>query len=115
MADWLADSVNRRVTYHRTARLAAQDILERGVDLSKSRLGAYGQGFYTVTDPSGLPGDVDLRVAVRLRHPLVGHADEVVRQVDDVLMQLYGRPVRLTMEAAQQVRKAFTEQGYARL
>ena len=55
---WLADSVNQRVTHHRTTRAAAQDILERGVDISRSRIAAYGQGFYTTTDVRELAGDV---------------------------------------------------------
>jgi hypothetical protein len=49
VAAWLADSVNKVVTYHRTTREGAQDIIDRGVDVSRSRIGAYGQGFYTTT------------------------------------------------------------------
>ena len=70
---WLADSAVRVVTYHRTTRWAARSILERGVDMQLSRIGAYGQGFYTSTRTPGEElGDVTLPVAIRLQRPLIG-------------------------------------------
>lgn len=70
---WLADSAVRVVTYHRTSALGARSILERGVDIERSQIGAYGQGFYTATVP--LDEDLfgtTLAVAIRLERPLCG-------------------------------------------
>src|SRR5919202_1323840 len=76
---WLADSVNRQVTYHRTTREAALDTLEHGVDIGRSRIGAFGQGFYTVAvRPTDLQrGEAAVPVVIRLRRPFVGDHEEV--------------------------------------
>ena len=109
---WLADSVNRAVTYHRTLCSAATDILEHGIHISRSRVGAYGQGFYTASDVSQRPGDVDLAVAVRLRHPLVGHADDIDIEIDALVRRLAGTRGRLTPTVAAQVRQVLLAEGY---
>jgi hypothetical protein len=109
---WLADSVNRRVTYHRTTRIAAQDIFEAGIDISKSRIGAYGQGFYTATDPSAFPGDTLLAVAVRTRHPLAGDAQSIGAQVDALAWALGARDGRLTPEVAAGIRREIVRRGH---
>ena len=110
VGEWLADSAVKSVTYHRTTRQAADDIIEHGVDLSKSWRGAYGAGFYTATSTEGLPGDIDVPVAVRLRNPLQGHAGEIGARLDVLTRQLgYGA---MTPRAAAAVRRHLVESGY---
>ena len=58
VADWLIDSVNGRVTYHNTSPAAAAVIMQQGVDISRSQIGAYGQGFCTSTEPDDFYGIV---------------------------------------------------------
>jgi hypothetical protein len=109
---WLADSVNQRVTYHRTTHAAAQNILERGVDISRSRIAAYGQGFYTATDVRELAGDADLAVAVRTRHPLVGHVDDMIPYFTDLVDLLTGGRGALTQAVAARIRQTLLDLGY---
>ena len=112
VAAWLADSANKLVTYHRTTREAAADILDRGVDVSRSRIGSYGQGFYTATDVSQRPGDADLQVAVWLLHPLIGDAVDVDAEIDQVVRRLAGPRGRLTLLMAARVRQVLLAEGY---
>ncbi len=112
VAAWLADSVNKRVTHHRTTHADAQDILERGVEIARSRIGAYGQGFYTVTDPSAFPGDTTLALAVRTRRPLVGDEDVVGRRVDAIVEQVPGARGRITTRVAARIRVELLRSGY---
>jgi hypothetical protein len=109
---WLADSVNKVVTYHRTTSAAAQDILEHGVESSRSRIGAYGQGFYTATSPVGQFGDTNLRVAVRTGSPLLGEIADIERVVDPLVFRLSGGTGRLTVPVASALRREFQELGY---
>src|SRR2546429_9869025 len=66
VAGWLAGSRVRTVTYHRTDALSARAILERGVDVTRTQIASYGQGFYTSTVAEALYGDVEIVVAIRL-------------------------------------------------
>jgi hypothetical protein len=109
---WLVDSVNKVVTYHRTLRAAAAHIVEEGIDLSRSRIGAYGQGFYTATDVSERPGEVDVTVAVRLPRPLEADALELDARIDAVVRQLAGPRGGLTPEVAALVRRVLLAEGY---
>jgi hypothetical protein len=109
---WLADSVNKQVTYHRTTRALVQDILEHGVDISRSRIAAYGQGFYTATDVSQFAGDADLAVAVRTRHPLVGYVDDMIPWFSDLVDLLTGGRGTLTPAVAARIRQELLDLGY---
>ena len=81
---WLADSANTRATYYRTTREAAQDIVEHGVDIAKSRIAAYGQGFYTATEADAFDGEAELLVAIKTRNPLLGGIDQIEELVDEM-------------------------------
>jgi hypothetical protein len=110
---WLADSVVRVVTYHRTTILAARWILERGVDINRSRIGAYGQGFYTMTAPPGEElGDITLTAAIRLRRPLIGSLDEIAARVDELVYQRYGTLRPITPVVAATIRRQFIRLEY---
>lgn len=70
--DWLADSVVKTVTHHRTSWSNARDILEQGVRLElASADAAWGQGFYSSTLDTPEYGEAVVRVAVKLTRPLV--------------------------------------------
>jgi hypothetical protein len=110
---WLADSTVRAVTYHRTTVLGARSILERGVDIARSRVGAYGQGFYTASAPIDDDlYDLTLAVAVRLLHPLRGSPEEVEAHVDRLILERYGALRPITPEVAAAVRRDFIRLGY---
>ena len=108
---WLADSVNQQVTYHRTTRLAAQDILDHGVDVSRSRIGAYGQGFYTATDPEAFPGDTLVGVAIRTRRPLVGDEPDIADESDE-LGRRFAPGGHITPAVAASIRQELLRLGY---
>ena len=42
--------MNPKFLYHGTDRKSADDIIKRGIDMSKSEKGYFGRGFYTATD-----------------------------------------------------------------
>jgi hypothetical protein len=109
---WLAASVNKRVTYHRTTREAADNILEHGVDVSRSRRGAYGVGFYTATAPVGLYGDTELQVAVRTRQPLAGEPPEVEAVIDPLVLRLSRGTGRLSPPVADALRRELLALAY---
>jgi hypothetical protein len=67
VARWLADSVVKVVTFHRTSSHAATVILEQGVTISASRIASFGQGFYTATRTDPMLGPVEIAVAIRTR------------------------------------------------
>jgi hypothetical protein len=114
--DWLADSVVRVVTYHRTTDLAGRAILERGIDIARSRIGTYGQGFYTSTaTPAEEFGEITLTVAVRLRRPLVGSQEHIAAQVDDLVIERYGSLRPITPPVAAAIRRRFIHLEYDRL
>src|SRR4051794_1936927 len=85
---WLVDSVNKVITFHRTTRWAAQDIIRHGADITRSHIGSFGQGFYTATRSDVFFGEAEVTVAIRVRRPLVGHLDDVDEQMDDFLARL---------------------------
>jgi len=111
VAAWLADSVNTQLTYHRTLRADAQDILEHGVDVTRSRIGAYGQGFYTATDPAVFPGEAVVTLAIRARRPLVGDEPDIADQTD-ALARRFGRTGRITLAVAAAIRQELLGLGH---
>ena len=112
VAAWLADSANRRITYHRTTREAAANIVAKGVDIERSVIGTFGQGFYTVTDPQDLPGDAEVTVAVRILHGLVGPYDAVEDFIDALVHQRFGRQQPITPQIARVIREELRRLGY---
>jgi hypothetical protein len=109
---WLADSVNKRVTYHRTTSNAAREIVERGVDVARSRVGAYGQGFYSATRGDPFFGDVELAVAIRLVRPLQGGDAAVGEVIDAIANRLEPGVGRITPRLAGAVRRVLLDLGY---
>src|SRR5436190_20555679 len=109
---WLADSVNKVVTYHRTTRWAAHDIILHGADITRSHIGSFGQGFYTATRSDVFFGEVEIVVAIRLRRPLVGHLDDIDEQMDDLLAWLGAPQRRMTPSVAAAVRQELLRLGY---
>ena len=109
---WLADSAVRAVTYHRTNPGAARHILEHGIDISRSRIGAYGQGFYTATESDPFFGDVELVVAIRLRDPLHGDQESIGDIVTMISDRLGDRSGRLSPLVAAGIRRELLDLGY---
>lgn len=112
VADWLTDSVNRRVTYHNTSLSAATEIRQNGVWIDRSRLGSFGQGFYTGTVPEPFYGPVSVPVAIRLLRPLVGHLNEVEAYIEDVIVRLRPRSPAITPPLAGRIRRELLDAGY---
>ena len=110
VADWLRDSANKRVTYHCTHRRAALSIVETGIDISRSRTGAFGQGFYTSTTPDPFYGEVEVTVAVRLVRPLVGELVELDERMIELARRLGSD--HLTTEIAGAIRGRLVREGY---
>ncbi len=100
------------MTYRRTSRAAAAAIIAHDVDLTRSRGGAYGQGFYTATDPDVFYGDTDVSVAVRTMKPLAGELDEIELQLDPRVRRLSRGTGRLTSEVADTLRHELLDLGY---
>ncbi len=109
---WLADSVVKTVTYHRTSTADARAIVERGVRIERSRIGSYGQGFYTATEADEFYGEVEIALAVRLQSPLIGSDDEVSTVVSRLVRRFDPVHARLSPAAAQAVRRALLQAGY---
>ena len=104
VALWLRDSVNQVVTIHQTHAATAENIVRDGIRITATDSGsAWGQGFYSSTIPDRQYGDVSLRVAVRLRQPLVVR-DAIDGQ--DMLDALRGRA------GTEDARKAVLAAGY---
>jgi hypothetical protein len=101
---WLADSVVKAVTYHRTDAISARGIIARGVDLAEADLaGAWGRGFYSSTVPDPQYGSIEIAVAAPLRVPLV--IRDTVREAE--------RVDRLLLQAGtDDFREAFLGAGY---
>ena len=112
VADWLLDSVNGRVTYHRTSEHAARDVVRRGVDISRSRIGSYGQGFYTATETDLFYGPVELAVAIRLTQPLQGDHSFVEATIDEIVQRLQPGARDLSPELSAGVRRELMRLGY---
>jgi hypothetical protein len=105
VAAWLADSVNQRVTYHNTTPLAAAGILRLGVRIEASRIGSFGQGFYTATTPDPFFGEAEIAVAVRLLNPLMGHLDAIEAQMEQLTERLSPGSPRITPSLAPRIRR----------
>jgi hypothetical protein len=112
VADWLLDSVNGRVTYHRTSEQAARDIVRRGVDVSRSRIGSYGQGFYTATETDPFYGPVEIAVAIRLTRPLQGDHPYVEAEIDAIVQRLQPGALGLSSDLSARVRRELMRLGY---
>lgn len=112
VATWLRDSVVKDVTYHRTTVAAARAIRNSGVRIDASRIGTFGQGFYTATSTDAFFGDDELAMAVRLRRPLVGHADDIGNQVDALAARLRPSDPRITWDLAVRIRRELVVLGY---
>jgi hypothetical protein len=109
---WLADSTVRTVTYHRTSAAAARSILERGPSVERSRIGMYGQGFYSSTMPDPFYGEAEVAVAVRLRRAFVGTVEEVDALIDPLVRRFDPRQGRLSPSVAASIRRALVAAGY---
>jgi hypothetical protein len=112
---WQADSAVRRLTYHRTVEVVARAILRHGIDVQQSRVGTFGQGFYTSTEPDPFYGAGELVVAMRLRHPLEGHAWEIGETVDRVAGRLRPLDPRVSDEVARAIRRELVSKGNDKL
>jgi hypothetical protein len=111
VADWLAGSANRLVTYHNTSLTAATENRQNGVWIDRSRLGAFGEGFYTSTVPEPFYGPVSVPVAIRLLRPLFGHLDEVEAYIEDVIVRLGPRSPAITSSLAGRIRRELLDAG----
>jgi len=109
---WLADSVVKMITYHRTSRADARAVVEHGVRIEHSRIGSYGQGFYTATLTDEFYGEAELAFALRLRSPLLAHADEVTGIVNRLARRFDPRDGFVTPPVAASIRREFLESGY---
>lgn len=109
---WLADSVVTSVTYHRTSRQAARDIVEHGADIGSSWIGTYGQGLYSATVADQFFGEAEVAVAIRARNPLRGRWDEVGDYVDHLVRTLRPQDRGLTPSGAVAVRRGLPGLGY---
>jgi hypothetical protein len=109
---WLAGSIVTRITYHATTAEAARDILEHGVEIERSLEGAYGQGFYTATEPDLFYGPTIVPVAIRLTHALTGTAREIEPVVDAIARRVRPRDRGLTPCGSRAVRRELLELGY---
>ena len=109
---WLADSVVKRVTYHRTSPEAARSIVERGVSVERSRIGMYGQGFYTLTEPDEFYGEAEVIVAMRLLSPLVGSVEDINEAVDRLVRRYDPRRGELSPQVASAIRRELIQNGY---
>lgn len=112
VADWLSDSVVKDVSYHRTTVVAARAVRRLGVQIDASRIGTFGQGIYTATSPDAFFGDGELVMAIRLRNPLLGHADDVGDAVDALAARLRPADPRITHDLAVRIRRELVAVGY---
>lgn len=112
VATWLADSVVKTVTYHRTSALAARAILRGGARIVWPRGAAFGLGFYTATEVDDFYGDTTVTVAVRLRRPLAGPMQAVEEFVDRLHRRLRPTDWGLTAEGTAAVRTELLRLGY---
>lgn len=112
VAEWLADSVNQSVTFHRTTREAAAAIVADGIDVRASIVGAYGQGFYTSSTPDEFFGEAEVAVAIRLRRPLLGHAEAIADAIDTLIEETWGRGAPIVGAVARRLRTELLRRGY---
>jgi hypothetical protein len=111
VSSWLADSAVRTVTYHCTSWQAAERIRERGVDPERSRVGSFGQGFYTATVREEEFGSTCLTEAVRLQTPLFGSFAEVEQIVDAIAARLNPLTGRISVAIAAGIRRELLRLG----
>jgi hypothetical protein len=102
VAAWLAESVVREITVHRTSAEAAARIIRDGVRIERSaREVRWGQGFYTSNRPDLQYGDTSVAVAVRLRRPFVAEDSiEGQERIDEMLAEAGSDDVRAVPQAA---------------
>ncbi len=112
VAIWLADSVVKVVTYHNTTPQTAPLIRRYGVNIEASRIGTFGQGFYTTTVPDPFFGDVTVPVAIRLRDPLIGHLDDIAVTMEQLVRRMNPIDGRLTPPVGRLIRREFLDAGY---
>lgn len=101
VAAWLSDSVVKQVTIHQTSPDDARRIREEGARIEQGSLDAkWGQGFYTSTRPRFEYGEASVRVAVRLRRPLIA-LDQIDAQeyIDALLARASGDDIRAVLRA----------------
>jgi hypothetical protein len=115
VAEWLADSVNQTVTFHRTSHEAASALIAAGVDVLRSTIGAYGQGFYTTSMADEFFGEAEVAVAIRLRRPLLGRAEVVADAVDALIDETWGRGTPIAPAVARSIRTELLRRGYDRI
>lgn len=102
VAAWLADSVVKQIMIHHTSPDDARRIRVEGARIERGSSDAkWGQGFYTSTHPHHEYGEAGVRVAVRLRSPLVV-LDQINAQeyIDALLAQAGGEDVRAVLQTA---------------
>lgn len=109
---WLADAIVKTTTFHRTTPEAVREITERGIRISASRIGSFGQGFYTATRSDEFYGPAEIEVAVRLTAPLVGSLDEVSNHVDRIVHRLHPSDPRITLPVAVALRRQLMRDGH---
>ena len=76
--DWVKDSVFPATLYHRTYAPAKADIEANGINMKKTS-GVYGQGLYASTKQEKAFGPETVEVALNIRNPLIGTADDIHR------------------------------------
>jgi hypothetical protein len=91
---------------------AARDILRRGVDISRSRIGSYGQGFYTATETDRFYGPVEIAVAIRLTQPLRGDHPFIEATIDAIVQRLQPGALDFSPELSARVRRELMRLGY---
>ena len=109
---WLADSAVRVVTYHNTDRRSAAAITRHGPSVERSRIGSYGQGFYTATTPDPFHGEFELAVAARLRRPVIGHITVMDDVMDRLALRLSPLNPSITPTLARRIRRELLAEGY---
>lgn len=110
--DWPAGSAIRVITYHNTDRRSAAAILRDGARVERTRIGSYGQGFYTPTVPDRFHGEFELAVAVRLLSPLAGHVDAMSDFTDRMASRLSPLNPSITPMLARRIRRELLADGY---
>jgi hypothetical protein len=100
------------VTYHNTSPGAAELIRRLGVNVEASRIGSFGQGFYTTSVPDPFYGDTVVSVAIRLRDPLIGHLDELAVTMERLVRRLNPTTGLLTPPVARLIRRELLMAGY---
>lgn len=100
------------MTYHCTSREAAERIREHGAGPERSRVGAFGQGFYTATVQEGVFGPACVTVALCLRSPLTGSFAEVEHVIATIATRLSPLSGRISVTVAAGIRRELLRLGY---